>query len=159
MTTETVTVRPLVEADLNAAVEIDKAIAGRARRGFMEKRLAAALRTPDRHIQVAAEISSESGGGALTGFALARIQDGEFGRSEPAVVLEALSVDPAQQHHGTGQALMSGIEEVMRHKGIRELQTQASWKDHEVLKFFDANGFRLARRTVVEIPVARVHEF
>jgi GNAT superfamily N-acetyltransferase len=149
-----VTVRPLTEADLDAVVAIDKAIVGRSRRTFMEKRLTAALRAPDRHIQVAAETN-----GALAGFTLARIQAGEFGRPAPAVELEAIGVDPARQNEGVGQALVAGLEEIMRHKGIKTLQTEASWRDHGMLRFFDANGFRLARRVVVEAPVNQVHRF
>lgn len=37
---------PLTPADLDAVVEIDRAVSGRARRSFYEKRLAAALTIP-----------------------------------------------------------------------------------------------------------------
>lgn len=146
----TAAVRPLLEADLGAVVALDRAITGRSRRGYFEKRLAAALREPGGHIQVAVTVD-----GALAGFALARVLEGEFGSTRSAVVLETIDVDPGQRHHGLGHMLLDGVEQVMRHKGITELQTQAAWSDHELLRFFDAGGFSLAPRQVVSCRVGR----
>ena len=44
------TVRPLTAGDLDGAVALDARIVGRRRRGYFEKRLAAALRQPDQHL-------------------------------------------------------------------------------------------------------------
>ena len=143
-------VRPLVEADLEAVVALDRRITGRSRRGYFEKRLAAALRDPSGHIQVAV-----TDDGALAGFALARVLEGEFGRERSAVALETIDVEPGHRRRGLGRMLLAGLEKVMRHKGIRELQTQAAWSDHDLLRFFDATGFSLALRQVVGCPVGR----
>ncbi len=141
-------VRPLEARDLDDVVALDRKIAGRGRRGYFEKRLASALRSPETHIQVAAERD-----GVLIGFALARVLRGEFGRTDPAVLIEAITVDPGCQRRGIGRRLIAAIEDVMRRKGIRKMKTQAAWTDHEVLRFLDSLGFEMAPRQIVECSV------
>ncbi len=138
-------VRPLTAADFEAVVELDRRIIGRSRRGYMEKRLAAALRHPGAHIQLAAEA-----GGNLAGFVLARIVEGEFGRSDAGVALEAIGIEPALERRGVGRRLLAGLEEVMRRKGIHELVTQAEWTNQPLLGFLGATGFSLAPRQILE---------
>jgi len=137
--------RSLTEQDFEAVVEMDRRIVGRSRRGYMEKRLEAALRVPDAHVQLAAE-----SGGSLVGFLLARIVEGEFGQASAAAVLEAIGVEPALQHGGVGRKLLERLEEVMRRRGIHELTTQAPWGNQPMLAFLEAAGFSLAPRLVLE---------
>ena len=139
------TVRPLTAADFEAVVELDRQIIGRSRRGYMEKRLEAALRHPETHIQLAAEARR-----SLVGFVLARIVEGEFGRSDAGVVLEAIGIVPAEQRRGAGRQLLDGLEEVMRRKGIHDLMTQAEWTNQPLLGFLGATGFSLAPRQILE---------
>lgn len=147
--------RPLTSEDFEAVVDLDRQIIGRSRRGYMEKRLQAALRHPDAHIQLAAE----AGGGELVGFLLARIAaEGEFGRSGPSVVLEAIGIAPARQRRGAGRRLMDGLEEIMRRKGISELVTQAEWTNQPLLGFLEATGFSLAPRLILEGPTSLAAE-
>lgn len=142
-------VRPLVAEDLDAVVALDARISGRSRLGYFERRLAAALRHPERHIQVA--ISED---GDLLGFVLARVVGGEFGEDRSAAMLEAIGVVPERRRQGIGAMLCAGLEAVMRRKGIAELRTQAEWTNHDLLRFLDASGFHLAPRQVVARPVA-----
>ena len=139
--------RALSAADFEAVVEMDLRIIGRSRRGYMEKRLKAAVRHPDAHIQLAAVE-----GGRLIGLVLARIVEGEFGRNEAAVILEAIGIEPARQHRGTGRKLLDGLEQVMRRKGIHDLTTQAEWTNQSLLGFLGATGFTLAPRQILECP-------
>ncbi len=83
----TITVRPLARDDLDAVVAIDAAIEGRTRRAYFERRLAAALRAPKLHAQFAATDAQ-----GLAGYILARVLEGEFGRSEPGLRLEIVGV-------------------------------------------------------------------
>lgn len=141
------TPRPLTPDDLDAVVALDTQTSGRSRRGYFEKRLAAALREPEAHIQVAIDKDG------LAGFALARVLEGEFGGRERSALLEAMGVAPRRQGRGVGQALLAGLEEVMRHKGIPVLRTEAAWNDHAMLRFLDNTGFALAPRQVIERPI------
>ncbi|MEW6690654.1 MAG: GNAT family N-acetyltransferase, partial [Pseudomonadota bacterium] len=77
-------VRALAARDLDAVVAVDAALSGRSRRAYYERRLAAAKRDAALHVQYAA-----LEGGELRGFLLARLLEGEFGRAQPALRLEA----------------------------------------------------------------------
>jgi ribosomal protein S18 acetylase RimI-like enzyme len=145
--------RPLTAKDFEAVVELDRGIIGRSRRGYMEKRLQAALRHPDAHIQLAVEV-----GGNLAGYLLARIAEGEFGRSDACVVLEEIGIGPAQQRQGVGRKMLNGLEEVMRRKGLNELVTQAEWTNQPLLGFLGATGFSLAPRQILECPTSLASE-
>jgi len=131
--------RPLTAGDLDAVVSIDTAVNGRARRGYHERRLAAAKRAPALHAQYAVEE-----GGRFTGYVLGKVLEGEFGRTQPAVRLEVIAVSPDSQGHGDGVALCEALEAEARRRGIRELRTGASWRDSRMLRFLDHAGWSRA---------------
>lgn len=141
--------RPLVAADLDAVVSIDTALNGRARRGYHERRLAAAKRAPALHAQFAVEE-----GGRFTGYVLGKVLEGEFGRTQPAIRLEVIAVSPDSQGHGDGVALCEALETEARRRGIRELRTGAAWRDTRMLRFLDHAGWSLASNHVVDCLVA-----
>lgn len=143
--------RPLEADDLERVVAIDHAHAGQSRRHFFEKRLAAARLHPDDFIQVGVTRS-----GVLSGFAVARIQRGEFGREPTTAVLEAMGVEPESRHLGVGQLLMAELAKVAQGKGVRSLQSQVDWKDQDLLRFFAASGFELAPRLALERQVGEL---
>lgn len=99
-------VRRLARTDLDAVVALDAEVSGRTRRAYFERRLAAALRQPELHVQFAAEE-----GGVLRGHALGRVLEGEFGRTQPGLRLEVISVSQAAQGRGIGRALHAALEE------------------------------------------------
>ena len=131
-------VRPLSPADLPRIVAIDLEHVGEPRHRFFEKRLVHAVKHPEDfvHVGVARD-------GMLVGFAFARIQRGEFGREQALATLDAFGVEHGSQNRG-------GLTEVMRGKGVESLQSQADWTNHPLLRFFDASGFGLAPRLVLE---------
>ena len=140
--------RPLASRDLAAVVAIDAALCGRSRRDYFERRLAAAKRDPERHLQLAVDQD-----GALAGFMLGRSLEGEFGRSEPAVRLEAFGVSLAAQGHGLASALAAAFEADAAGRGLRDIRTTALWREHELLWFLDRMGFRLAGSHVLDCPL------
>lgn len=142
-------IRPLAAADLDRVVSIDQEASGRSRRGFYEKRLAAMRR----HSADFVALGYDDGHG-LDGFVLAQILDGEFGSRHPVAVLDAFGVAAAARHHGIGHALFAALETTLRRRGARELRTQASWQDRELLRLFEAVGFALAPRLVLERPAS-----
>lgn len=140
--------RPLAPTDLDAVVAVDAALMGRTRRAYFERRLGAALRQPGLHLQFAAE-----SGGALVGHALARVLEGEFGRTQPGLRLEVISVAPKAQRQGVGRALHAALEDEARKRSIGELRTAAAWRDHDMLRFLDVLGYALAPSQVLECAV------
>jgi predicted N-acetyltransferase YhbS len=141
-------IRRLAGADLDDVVAIDAVNAGRARRGYFEKRLALALAEPEIHVQFAIETD-----GALSGYVLARVLEGEFGRSAPSLRLEVIDVKVQAQHHGAGHRLHSALEEEATRLGMHEIRTGADWRDHGMLRFLDAVGYELAANHVIDCPI------
>jgi len=138
-------VRPLRPADLERVIAIDSGHVGEPRRRFFEKRLVHAKQHPEDFVHVGV-IRND----LLVGFAFARILRGEFGREQATATLDAVGVERDSREHGVGHALIDGVTVVMRKKGVHSLQSQADWTNHALLRFFDASGFGLAPRLVLE---------
>jgi L-amino acid N-acyltransferase YncA len=138
-------VRPLSRTDLERVIAIDSGHVGEPRRRFFEKRLAHAKQHPEDFVHVGVVRN-----GALVGFAFARILHGEFGREQAIATLDAVGVEHDSQARGVGRALMDGLTKIMRQKGVHLLQSQAEWTNHALMRFFDASGFGLAPRLVLE---------
>lgn len=138
-TQTTLSVRALTRSDLAAVVAIDAAIESRARKAYVERRLAAAVREPKLHAQFAACRGDE-----LVGYILARVLYGEFGRDAPALRLEMVGVSPTVRGMGAGHRLYDALTSwAMRH-GIAELRTAAAWNDTVMVHWLDSMGFALA---------------
>jgi GNAT superfamily N-acetyltransferase len=143
-----VAVRPLAREDLEGVVAIDAAIEGRPRRDYFERRLKSALLEPKLHAQFAA-----ADGAGLAGFILARVLEGEFGRTEPGLRLEVLGVRDDVRGHGVGRQLFDALASWAQRHGIRDLRTQAAWNDHRMVRWLDAMGFTLAPNHIVDCAV------
>jgi GNAT superfamily N-acetyltransferase len=131
--------RPLAAADLERVVALDAALGGHSRRAYFERRLGAALRDPEHHLQYAADDAWDLGG-----FALARVLAGEFGRDRPALMLEVIGVSFQHRGRGIGALLLRELESEAARRGVRELWTQASWRQERMLRFLARSGFELA---------------
>jgi GNAT superfamily N-acetyltransferase len=138
-------VRPLRSNDLERVIAIDSAHVGEPRRRFFEKRLAHAEQHREDFVHVGVTRDGE-----LVGFAFARILRGEFGREQAMATLDAFAVERGSQDRGVGRALMNGLTEVLRRKGVQSVQSQADWTNHVLLRFFEASGFGLAPRLILE---------
>jgi len=142
------TVCPLGANDVERVIAIDAVHSGHARRRFFEKRFAAAAAQPDDYVHLGV-----TRGGALRGFVIARVLRGEFGHEHAVAVLDAIGVETESRERGIGQLLMEELGKVMRHRGVRSLQSQADWANHDLLRFFHAAGFELSRRLALQRPV------
>lgn len=144
-----VSIRALTAQDLHAVVAIDAAIEGRERTQYFKRRLAAAVRQPELHVQLAA-----MGAEGLVGYILARRTTGEFGRPHAGLRLEIVGVRPDRHGQGTGKALMAALVAYAHRHEVAELNTAAAWNDHRMLRWFDAMGFRLAPVQILDCAVA-----
>jgi len=144
-------IRPLQKSDLEAVVAIDSALGGRPRRWYFERRLASALRDPKSHLQVAA-----SDGTGLVGYALGRVNSGEYGRDTATALLESIGVAPAAQGAGVGRRLLAAFDKRAVAHQAPLLVTQVDWRGHAMLRFLASAGFTLAPRVLLERQVSRV---
>jgi len=148
---QALTIRALTRDDLASVVAIDAAVEGRWRRNYVERRLAAALRQPDLHAQFAACDSK-----GLVGYILARVLEGEFGRSEPGLRLEMIGVRPDARGRGAGSRLFQVLADWGRRHGIRDVRTSAGWRDAEMLGWLDSMGFRLAPSLILDAELDQI---
>ncbi len=144
-------IRPLETDDLEAVVAIDARISGRRRTAFFENRMEAALAEPKYFIYIACEQN-----GALQGYLQARLLEGEYGSSEKVAALDNIGVEPDKRGLGIGRDLMEAFKAILRHKGVKEIETQADWRNSGFLKFLAAAGFQLAPRQVLEREVSHM---
>jgi ribosomal protein S18 acetylase RimI-like enzyme len=142
-------VRRLARNDLDAVVDIDAVAEGRPRRAYFERRLAAALREPSLHVQYAAIEE-----GAVVGYILARILEGEFGRVAPALSIDAIGARFDAKGAGIGRRLLTALRGDAKGRGIGELRTQAAWNNHPMVRWLDDNGFTVSANHIVDCSVA-----
>lgn len=138
------TVKPLSPNDLAAVIAIDAAASGLSRRGYFEKRLAAATENPRDYVFVGVFEKD-----ALAGFAFAKLVNGAFGIAGASASLDAFGVDPSHELQGLGLKLLTEVENVLRHKGVTKLTSQVNWDQWPVLSFLAHSGFEMAPRIVL----------
>jgi ribosomal protein S18 acetylase RimI-like enzyme len=143
------TTRPLTETDFDTVVKIDSKITGRERPGFFQKRLQAALEEPKHFLYIGCELD-----GVLKGFLMGRLLQGEYGLNKPFAVIDVLDVDPESQGSGLGRALSQAFGEILESKKIDEVRSQADWRNHSILRFFEKTGFKLSARHILEREVS-----
>lgn len=146
--------RPLTGDDLERVIEIDSQYVGRRRDGFYRKRLEAALAEPANFIYIGCDVN-----GKLQGFLLARLQEGEYGTEGRAASMDAIGVDPATDRKGIGSGLLAALDEILAHKGIGSVYTQAEWTNLSMLGFFARAGFSLASRYILERDAGYLADF
>jgi ribosomal protein S18 acetylase RimI-like enzyme len=145
--------RSLHRDDLDRVSEIESRIAGHSRKGFLEKRFAAAAESPDGFIACAAVRD-----GNLAGYAIARSQEGEFGAPDAVAVLDVIGIDPDAQGKGIGKALLDEMERRMKARGIGTLRTQVDWGSPAMIRFFSSTAFLLAPVQILERDTSRLRE-
>ncbi len=146
--------RPLDADDLQRVLDIDANYVGRRREGFYRKRLEAALDDPGGFAYLGCDEN-----GTLQGFLLARFQEGEYGTAGRSASLDAIGVDPQAAGKGMGRALLEALDEILKHKGIHSIYSQAEWSNLPMLSFFAANDFSLAPRYILERDAGYLDEF
>ena len=137
--------RPLTPDDLDRIVEIDAGIIRRSRPAFFEKRLAAALAEPEYFVYIGFEDDD-----VLEGYMIARILGGEYGETKKIAVLDIIGVDPYKLSHGIGAGMMEHLKEILKHKGIEIVTTQADWHNVSLLRFLSAAMFEISSIHVLE---------
>jgi ribosomal protein S18 acetylase RimI-like enzyme len=146
---ERIRVRGLRPEDFEDVVAVDQKNVGRRREEFFRVKLAENLAATGIRVSLAAELD-----GAFVGFLLARVLYGEFGRTEPAAVLDTLAVHPDFQGQGVGTALLAQLRRNLAGLGVGSIQTEVAWQDQRLMAFFQHEGFRPAARFALDLDLA-----
>jgi ribosomal protein S18 acetylase RimI-like enzyme len=129
-------VRSTTEADLAAIIAIDRAITGRDRSRYIERRLAEVLQESDVRVSLVAEQD-----GRPVGFVMARVNLGEFGRAEATAEMDTIGIDPDYRGRGVGRALLSQLLANLATLRVEKVLTEVEWSDSALIAFLTHCGF------------------
>jgi predicted N-acetyltransferase YhbS len=134
-------VRSMTEGDLPAIVRIDRKITGRDRNAYYQRKASEALRQSGVRVSLVAEVDRQ-----FAGFLMARVDLGEFGRTDPVAVLDTIGVDPAFSGRGAGRAMLEQLLRNLRSLRVERVLTEVEWDDFAVLRFLARTGFGHSQR-------------
>lgn len=134
-------VRSMHPDDFAALLRIDRHGMGRERAGYIRAKM---LEAPDRsgvRVSLVAEMD-----GTPVGFAMAKMELGEFGRTEPVAVIDTIGVDPGFRRAGVASALVSQLVINLRGIGAETIETEVARDQFDLLAFFYHWGFAPSQR-------------
>ena len=138
---DTAEVRSMTLADLSDIARIDRRITGRDRSSYLQAKLAEALDDSSLRVSLAARRD-----GATVGYLMARVDRGDFGRTEPVAVLDTLGVDPGDARRGVGRALLSQLFANLGALRVERVETVIAPTDLALQGFFYNTGFKPSQR-------------
>lgn len=153
-------IRALTEDDLDAVVEIDRKVLGKARRDYWRRKIGYADIYP--RPALAAEM-----GGKVVGFILGYVSGWEFGVPDTVGWIDTLGVDPEYQNRGIGKALFQSLIENFKRtgkeekpeakeggiEGVNVVYTLVRWNDWNLLRFFNKMGFKKGDMISLELKI------
>ena len=139
-----VPVRSMTEADLDALIAIDRRATGCDRSTYYRRKQREAMRESGIRVSLVAEQD-----GHPVGFIMARVDFGEFGRTDPEAVMDTIGVDPGYRGRGVGRALMSQLVANLATLRVDHIRTELDWNDVGLIGYLDELGFAPAQRVVL----------
>jgi GNAT superfamily N-acetyltransferase len=133
--------RSMQPGDLEAIVKIARHIDGGGHRAYYTEKMDEAISRSGVRVSLVAEQD-----GRVAGFVMARVDFGEFGRMEPAAVIDSFAVDPGQARHHVGSALIGQLTANLRTLRCETVHTAVDWFQSDLLAFFRATGFAPSQR-------------
>jgi predicted N-acetyltransferase YhbS len=138
MNTSTIRIRLMKAEDFNAVVGIDERVLKTSRPEYYEMKFEKLFRTRD---YVPASLVAEDKDGTVVGFVMGEIYMGQYGIFQEAATLDTIGVDPACQHQGIGERLLTEYIDHLRKLGVKKISTLVDWNDSRLIHFFSANHF------------------
>lgn len=120
--------------DLEAIVEIDRKIFGKARPEYWKKIVVPNDQYP--FSSLVAELE-----GRVIGFIVGEVSGGKFGVPDTVGWLTTIGVDPDYQHRGVARKLSDTFIQNLKSVGVRIVYTLVNWSDWDLLRFFRNMGF------------------
>jgi ribosomal protein S18 acetylase RimI-like enzyme len=134
-------VRAMEPGDLADIVRIDRSITGRNRQEYMQHKLVEAMHDSAIRVSLTARMD-----GTIVGFLMARVDLGDFGRTEPVAVIDTIGVDSGYGHRGVGHALLSQLFVNLGALRIERVETVVAPRDLALLGFLYDVGFAPSQR-------------
>lgn len=140
--------RAMKPEDLAAVKRIDRALSGQDRGSYFAH--------IQRQIEVGAGVRLSlvaERDGFVVGYIMARVDYGEFGRTVPVAVMDALGIDPGFQGQGIGRALMDQLISNLAILQVERLRTEVAWNDTPLIAFFSLSGFAPSQSIALSCPL------
>jgi ribosomal protein S18 acetylase RimI-like enzyme len=77
---------------------------------------------------------------------MARVDYGDFGRTEPTAVLDTIGVDPSLARRRVGRALLEQLLLNLGSLRVERLLTEVEWNQFDLLAFLARSGFEHSQR-------------
>jgi ribosomal protein S18 acetylase RimI-like enzyme len=138
-------VRSMTEADLPALIAIDRGITGRDRTKYFQHKLTEVMHESDVRVSLVAEAD-----GRPVGFIMARVNLGEFGRTEPTAEMDTIGIDANYRGGGIGRALLSQLFANLATLRVEKVLTEVDWSNVELLAFLSHCDFKPSARLAFE---------
>jgi len=141
-------VRSMNADDFAAVMRIDRLTFARDRHDYIRSKMTEALQRSGVRVSLVAEIDRTP-----VGFVMAKMEFGEFGRTEPVAVLDTIGVDPKFRRAGVASALLTQLVGNLRGLAIDHLETEAARDQFDMLGFFYRRGFAPSQRLAFSRPL------
>ncbi len=132
--------RSLSEGDLAAIMKIDGKIMGYSRSSYFERKMDEILNESGIRVSLVAELDEH-----VVGFVMARVDFGEFGKTEPSAIIDTLGVDPGYSSKNVGSALLSQLMANLTVLRADTVRTEVGAKQLALAGFLQNNGFEPAQ--------------
>ena len=134
-------VRSLKEEDLAAVVRIDGKLTGLDRTAYYGAKFREMLIESGIRVSLVAEDA-----GIVTGFVMARVDFGEFGKVEKTAAIDTIGVHPTHAGSGIGHALLSQLLLNLSTLQVESVLVQVASEDFDLRRFLHACGFVPSQR-------------
>jgi ribosomal protein S18 acetylase RimI-like enzyme len=131
-------IRLMKAEDFDAVVGIDEKILKSSRPEYYEMKFEKLFHSKD---YLPASLVAESEDGTVVGFVMGELYMGEYGIFQEKATLDTIGVDPAHQHKGIGELLITEFMDHLKKLGVQKVNTLVDWNDSKLIHFFSANQF------------------
>jgi len=129
-------VRKMNSKDLDAIVAIDTQVLGKSRWDYWLMKMS----LTEQRLPMASLVAEADG--KVVGFILGDASGYEYDVPENIGWIDTIGVDPAYQKQGIARMLMNEMIVNLKKVGVDTVYTMVNWRDWNLLKFFDAFGYK-----------------
>jgi ribosomal protein S18 acetylase RimI-like enzyme len=129
-------VRKMTSKDLDAIVAIDTQVLGKSRWDYWLMKMS----LTEQRLPMASLVAEADG--KVVGFILGDASGYEYDVPENIGWIDTIGVDPAYQKQGIARMLMNEMIVNLKKVGVDTVYTMVNWRDWNLLKFFDAFGYK-----------------
>lgn len=141
-------VRVLEARDFDMVARIDHKLTGRSRVDYLVGKFDEVR--SESAIEVSLVVESDS---FLVGFAMARVDSGDFGHVETTASLDTLGIHPSFARQGFARALLTQMVDNLAALHVERLETEVAIDNTELLRFLCRFGFAPGQRLVFHKPI------